>query len=144
MSDTPEMIEARADALVSDHEDLLRKLVTHRKNHHLSQEVVAERMGVSQPTVAKFERYDSNPTLATIRRYALAVGVRLHTEVRDDCRAHTQWPTSRKVDWPTLMESPAVGLRLVTHGRSETRHEDHWTPASQVATLATIEWSLSR
>ena len=42
-------------------------------------------MGISQPSVAAFERYDSNPTLATIRRYALAVEARLQTKVVDDC-----------------------------------------------------------
>ncbi len=47
-----------------------------RKKHHLTQADVAERMGVSQPTVAEFERYDANPTLSAIRRYALAVGAR--------------------------------------------------------------------
>jgi transcriptional regulator with XRE-family HTH domain len=144
MDETPEMIEARADSLVSDHEDLLRKLVAHRKHHHLSQEVVAERMGVSQPTVAKFERYDSNPTLSTIRRYALAVGARLHTEVHDDCTSHTEWSSTRKVDWPTLMDSPEVGFRLVTHFRDEARHRSHWSETSQPPTLAAIEWSRSR
>jgi transcriptional regulator with XRE-family HTH domain len=41
-------------------------------------------MGVSQPTVAGFERYDANPTLSTLRRYALAIGARLETRVIDD------------------------------------------------------------
>ena len=31
-------------------------------------------MGVTQSTVARFEAYDSNPTLASIRRYAHAIG----------------------------------------------------------------------
>lgn len=85
MEDTPEAVRSRAESLVSDHAELMRKLVAHRERHKLSQAIVAERMGVSQPSVAKFERYDSNPTLSTIRRYALAVGVRLHTLVEDDC-----------------------------------------------------------
>jgi len=42
-------------------------------------------MGVSQPTVAGFERYDANPRLSTVRRYTLAVGARLCTTVIDDC-----------------------------------------------------------
>jgi transcriptional regulator with XRE-family HTH domain len=40
-------------------------------------------MGVTQPSVAAFEREDSNPTLSTIRRYALAVGARISYQVLD-------------------------------------------------------------
>lgn len=78
-------IEARAEALVDSDADLLRDLIAMRKKHHLSQEDVAERMGVTQPTVAAFERFDSNPTLGTIRRYALAVGALVRHDVIDDC-----------------------------------------------------------
>lgn len=81
-------IEARADSLVDAHEELMRDLVVMRHKHGLSQREVAERMNVSQPTVAAFERYDSNPTLATIRRYALAVGARIQNSVIDDCVVH--------------------------------------------------------
>ncbi|UIP57673.1 hypothetical protein DSM26151_05380 [Agromyces marinus] len=56
-----------------------------RKRHRLTQETIAERMGVSQPTVAAFERYDANPTLATVRRYALAVGASIDHVVKDEC-----------------------------------------------------------
>jgi len=78
-------IARRADSLIEDHAALRARLVALRKEHGLSQAVVAERMGVSQPTVAGFERYDANPTLATLRRYALAVGARTRTTVIDDC-----------------------------------------------------------
>ncbi len=81
----PDFISRRADSLVQDHSRLLSELVATRKRHGLSQAVVAERVGVSQPTVAGFERYDANPTLSTLRRYALAVGARLETRVVDDC-----------------------------------------------------------
>ena len=82
-----DVIERRADSLIENHERLLADLVRHRKKHNLTQATVAERMGVSQPTVSEFERYDANPTLSTIRRYALAVGVRLVDRVVDDCCA---------------------------------------------------------
>lgn len=78
-------IEARAESLVDAHAALLAELIELRRHHKLSQGVVAERMSVSQPTVAAFEHYDSNPTLSTIRRYALAVGARLEISVIDDC-----------------------------------------------------------
>jgi len=102
MEDTEETIAARSDSLVDDHEKLLRLLVEHRRTHHISQETVAERMGVSQPTVAAFERYDANPTLSTIRRYALAVGVRVRTEVTDDCAQHRR--RAHAGNWPLTVE----------------------------------------
>ena len=82
--ESEEVIEARAEALLINHEDLLKNLVAVRKKHNLKQSEVAERMGVTQPAVAQFERYDANPTLDTVRRYAMAVGARLHTTVKDD------------------------------------------------------------
>lgn len=80
-----DIITRRADSLTEDHERLLAALIALRKKHGITQAIVAERMGVSQPTVAGLERYDANPTLSTIRRYALAVGARLLTTVIDDC-----------------------------------------------------------
>lgn len=85
LDESVEAIERRADSLIDNHDHLLRRLVALRKQHHLTQLQVAERMGVSQPTVAGFERYDANPTLSTIRRYALAVGARIEERVHDDC-----------------------------------------------------------
>ncbi len=82
-----DLIVRRADSLIEDHAAMRAALVALRKKHGLSQSAVAERMGVSQPTVAGFEHYDANPTLSTLRRYALAVGGRLHTDVVDDCAA---------------------------------------------------------
>lgn len=69
--DSPSMRHAAQLAL--NDRAFLRELVEVRKRRGLSQQQVAERLGVSQPMVAKFESYDSNPTLATIRRYAHAV-----------------------------------------------------------------------
>lgn len=82
-------LEALADSLVDSHTTLMSELVRMRHEHGLRQEDVAERMGVSQPTVASFEHYDANPTLSTIRRYAHAVGARIEHRVVDDCEVVT-------------------------------------------------------
>ena len=89
------ILEDRADLLVDARDRLLEGLVSLRKEHNLSQQmrhkhnlkqsVVAERMGVSQPTVAAFERYDANPTVSSIIRYAMAVDALLDVKVVDDC-----------------------------------------------------------
>lgn len=86
---TGAQLEELADSLVESDDQLLEKLVKLRKDHGLTQSDVAERMGVSQPTVAAFERYDANPTLSTIRRYALAVGGSVRHAVDDYCCAFT-------------------------------------------------------
>jgi transcriptional regulator with XRE-family HTH domain len=65
----------RARTLVREDRRLLRELVLRRKSLSLSQGQLAKRLGLSQPTVAAFERYDSDPKLSTIRRYAHALGV---------------------------------------------------------------------
>ncbi len=44
----------------------------------LTQAELARRAGVSQQQVAKIERPDSNPTLATLERLAHVLGLRLH------------------------------------------------------------------
>ena len=80
-----EILERRADLLVDAKDRLLEDLVSLRKEHKLSQQTVAERMGVSQPTVAAFERYDANPTMSSIIRYAMAVDALLDIKVVDDC-----------------------------------------------------------
>ena len=79
------ILEERADLLVDASDRLLEGLVSLRKEHNLSQQTVAERMGVSQPTVAAFERYDANPTVSSIIRYAMAVDALLDVKVVDDC-----------------------------------------------------------
>ncbi len=74
----------RAAQLALNDRAFLRELVEVRKGRGLSQQQVAERLGVSQPMVAKFEASDSNPTLATIRRYAHAVEALVKHEVEAD------------------------------------------------------------
>lgn len=106
-----EHLEELADSLIESHDALLRALVDLRKKHHLTQETVAERMGVSQPTVAAFERYDANPKLSTIRRYALAVGASIRHEVEDRCCATTVEAFRSVVTPPKVQRwEPEVGF----------------------------------
>lgn len=121
-------LEVLADSLVESHDKLLRNLIDMRKKHKLSQGAVAERMGVSQPTVAAFERYDSNPTLSTIRRYALAVGASIAHELDDRCcntdiesfravvtGAAQNWDSTRhvrEVDWAWGPGEMTIGARV--------------------------------
>jgi len=57
--------------------DLLALLVAHRHASRLSQAEVAERMGTSQPAVARLEAGTVDVRLSTLERYAAAVGRRV-------------------------------------------------------------------
>jgi len=120
-------IERRANALVVGHRMLMTNLIAMRTKHGLTQAQVAERMGVSQPTVAAFERYDSNPTLATIRRYALAVEAQIEERVIDDCAPNT----STTIFGVTAIDAPAPQFQ-----RGRTR--PHMTPAAWAAPRAGV------
>lgn len=56
---------------------LHQQLVEHRKQHGPSMEELAERMEWSVEKLENFERYDFNPTLNDIARYATALEVRI-------------------------------------------------------------------
>jgi transcriptional regulator with XRE-family HTH domain len=81
MKESKRDIELRASELVQRDSEFLDALINLRKSGGISQETVADRMGITQPAVAAFEREDSNPTLSSIRRYALAVGAKVNYEV---------------------------------------------------------------
>ena len=73
------------------YEQIARQLVAFRIEHGLSQAELARRCGVSQPAIARLERGDHEPRLATLRRVAHALDADLildfafHTGT---CRKH--------------------------------------------------------
>lgn len=52
-----------------------------RQSAGLTQAQLASRIGVSQQQVAKLERPGANPSIATLRKVADALGVRVHFEL---------------------------------------------------------------
>lgn len=68
-----EQSKLRAKYLAKEDYDLVFQLVTLREQSGLSQTDVAERLGISQQAVSKFERMESDPRLSTIRSYAHAI-----------------------------------------------------------------------
>jgi len=80
---SPFSTEAKlVDALVESDMALMDDLVSIRISRGMTQKDVGDIMGVSQPTVAEFEAYSSNPCLSTIRRYALAVQAMVRHDVQ--------------------------------------------------------------
>ena len=118
-----ESLERRADLLVDARDRLLEGLVRLRKEHKLSQQTVAERMGVSQPTVAAFERYDANPTVSSIIRYAMAVNALLDIKVVDDCGegVPATWQMTGAAQATVRVPAPSRKTKAVTNDWSITQ-----------------------
>lgn len=68
--------------LAREDRKLIADLVGIRRRK-IGQEALAERMGVTQPTVSEFERLGNDPKLSTLRRYAHALGVMVRHQVGD-------------------------------------------------------------
>ena len=117
------ILEERADLLVDARDRLLEGLVRLRKEHKLSQQTVAERMGVSQPTVAAFERYDANPTVSSIIRYAMAVNALLDIKVVDDCGegVPATWQMTGAAQATVRVPAPSRKTQAVTDDWSITQ-----------------------
>jgi ribosome-binding protein aMBF1 (putative translation factor) len=61
---------------------LLAELIAERRAAGLSQAEVADRMGTSQPAVARVEAGAVDVRLSTLQRYAAAVGRRLELHLK--------------------------------------------------------------
>jgi ribosome-binding protein aMBF1 (putative translation factor) len=68
----PRLLEAAAER-----KRLLRELAAARRAARLTQSDVATRMKTSTSAVARLERGEMNPTVATLQRFATAVGRRI-------------------------------------------------------------------
>lgn len=75
--------EQLALELAREDQGLLAELVAIRRRR-MSQEQVAEILGLSQATISAFERIGNDPHQSTIRRYARAIGVMIRHHVDDD------------------------------------------------------------
>lgn len=77
--------EARlALELAREDQKLLAELVAIRKRRGLSQDHVADALGLSQATISAFERIGNDPHLSTVRRYCRAVGVMVRHHITED------------------------------------------------------------
>ncbi|MFJ6078349.1 helix-turn-helix domain-containing protein [Pseudarthrobacter sp. NPDC092419] len=97
-SDSKEM--RRAKVLASNDLEFLANLVDLRRSQNISQSELAEKLGISQATVAAFERSDNDPKLSTIRRYAHGVGALIvHKVALDEGQlmsdSVTEWDSAR-------------------------------------------------
>jgi ribosome-binding protein aMBF1 (putative translation factor) len=68
---------ARFMAEAAERKQLLTELANARRALGATQTLVAARMGTSASAVARLERGEINPTLATLQRFAAAIGKKL-------------------------------------------------------------------
>jgi len=122
MEESQDRINDRADQLVEGHYQLMQDLIALRKKHGLSQEEVGSRMGISQPAVAAFESYDSNPTLSSIRRYALAAGALINFKVVDDLEVGTYFDVGLQ-ELETWISTPPSFSRYLFTDSAEISHD---------------------
>lgn len=93
-------VRARAKVLARESRQMRTALIEARRAQGMTQSDVAEMLGVSQQAVQKFERYDADPRLSTLERYANAVGVLIRHRVEEDrgqsirLAADNGWATS--------------------------------------------------
>lgn len=72
-----------ANEVVRQVNSIMRTLVSLRKHKNYTQSDVAKQMGVGREAVTQLEKHDGNPTLSSIKRYALAVDALIEVRVSD-------------------------------------------------------------
>jgi transcriptional regulator with XRE-family HTH domain len=77
MKDSKKIDEKLATENFGQWLDFHSLLVDRREAQGLTQKQVAERLGISQPAVAQFEKSTYSPSITTIIAYATAIGVQL-------------------------------------------------------------------
>lgn len=75
--------------LAREDQNLLARLIEIRKAR-MSQEEVAQLLGITQASVSAFERLGNDPKLSSIRRYAKAIGAMVRHQVDPDPGGCTQ------------------------------------------------------
>jgi ribosome-binding protein aMBF1 (putative translation factor) len=77
--DFPKLLEAAVRR-----RELVASLAAKRKDLGLPQELVATRMGTSQPAIARLETGEVDAKLSTLERFAAALGFRIHWDLVDE------------------------------------------------------------
>lgn len=101
------LVRPRAQVLAREDRELKAELVAMRRAAGLTQQQLADRMGVSQQAIQKLERYDSDPKMSTVRRYANALeAIVEHRVTRDSGQsaalaAPSRWDDNASITLPS-------------------------------------------
>lgn len=108
-------VRARAKILARSDRRMRAELIELRRNAGMTQQDVADLLGISQQAVQKLEAYDADPKLSTLRRYANAVGAIVTHYVESDrgqsdsYAASDAWPSQGRAatsNWSTAATAP--------------------------------------
>lgn len=72
-------LRAEYDALEPEFA-IMQAMIDSRKANGLTQKQLAEKTGINQADISKLERGSANPSLRTLQRLALGMGMRLKLE----------------------------------------------------------------
>lgn len=80
-------LKAEWDALQPEHA-LVQAMIDARKRTGLTQQQLAEKTGISQSDISKFETGGGNPSIKTLQRLAAGMGMILHVEFKPATGTH--------------------------------------------------------
>lgn len=112
--DNSDPVQRLANDLVQEDDRLLSELVELRRKT-MTQQDVADRLGISRPAVAAFERYDADPKLSTVRRYALAVRAYVAHSVTPEAQRRESFTERALEHWQADLASGWVRQRGDQH-----------------------------
>lgn len=132
------LVRARAKVLAREDRKLRSELVRVRRQRKLTQKDVADQLGVSPQAIQKLERYDADPKLSTLRRYANAIGALVEHRVCLDegqsiaiangSRWESSTPSTDSPDEPWRFETTSAPAPLIARSAtewSESRRVDY-------------------
>lgn len=97
----------------------------------MTQKQVADLLGISQQAVTKLERYDSDPKLSSLRRYANAVGAIVEHRVIPDVGQSALLAANSR--WEPVSHEAVLPLRrstVVTFADATDSEPAAWSGAS--------------
>lgn len=112
------LVRSRAKVLAREDRLMRSELVRIRRQNKLTQKDVADLLGVSHQAVQKLERYDADPKLSTLRRYANAVGAIVEHSVTVDVGQSAAMAAPSQWESKASPESEAVFWRVSTRARA--------------------------
>ena len=80
-------LKAEWDALQPEHA-LVQAMIDARKRTGLTQQQLAEKTGISQSDISKFETGGGNPSIKTLQRLAAGMGMILQVEFKPAAGTH--------------------------------------------------------
>lgn len=124
------LVRARARVLAREDRRLRAELVRVRRQNSLSQKNVAELLGVTPQAIQKLERYDADPKLSTLRRYANAVGALVEHRVTVDYGQSISLASSSRWESNSTPGTEGQQWRFAAHTPAATPqpvHEAGWS-----------------